>query len=125
MIHVRDAVQALLLAGQRREASGKVFISTDDGVYSTREIYEAIHAALSKPVPRWTIPVGVFKFGATVGDLLSWITGKTIPLNDDVIDKLFGSAWYSCNKIKKELGYRPRYTLKTALPELAEEYKKQ
>jgi nucleoside-diphosphate-sugar epimerase len=124
MIHVRDAVQALLLAGQRREASGRVYIATDGGVYSTREIYESIYAALRKPVPRWTIPVGVFKFGAWVGDMLGRITGKCFPLNDDVIDKLFGSAWYSCDKIKKELGYRPRYTLKTALPELAEEYRR-
>ena len=124
MVHVRDAVQALLLAGEQREASGKIYIATDGGVYSTREIYDSIYTALRKPVPRWAVPVGVFKLGASVGDLLSRITGKNFPLNSDVVDKLFGSAWYSCDKIKTELGYRPRYTLETALPELAEDYRR-
>lgn len=124
MIHVRDAVQALLLAGKRREASGKVYIATDGGVYSTREIYESIYTALRKPVPRWSIPIGAFTLGASVGDLLSRISGKRFPLNTDVVEKLFGSAWYSCDKIKTELGYRPRYTLETALPELAEDYRR-
>lgn len=124
MLHVRDAVQALLLAGERREASGKVYIATDGGVYATREIYESIYTALHKSVPRWTVPIGVFKLGASLGDFLSRITGKTFPLNTDVVEKLFGSAWYSCEKIKRELGYRPRYTLKTALPELAEDYRR-
>ena len=124
MIHVRDAVQALLLAGERCEASGQVYIATDGGAYSTRELYESIYVALRKPVPRWTIPIGVFKLGASVGDMLSRITGKRFPLNSDVVEKLFGSAWYSCDKIKRDLGYRPRYTLETALPELAEDYRR-
>jgi nucleoside-diphosphate-sugar epimerase len=40
------------------------------------------------------------------------------------LDKLIGSAWYSSEKISRELGYRPAYTLKNALPEIVAEFGK-
>ena len=38
--------------------------------------------------------------------------------DSDALQKLTGNAWYSSEKIARELGFRPRVTFEEALPEL-------
>lgn len=40
------------------------------------------------------------------------------PLTTDALRKLLGSAWNSCEKTKREFGYRPRRKLDDALAEM-------
>lgn len=118
MVHVDDVVQALLLAAQRPEAVGRTYIVTDGQTYSTRQIYAAICDALGRPVPRWSVPMPILRFGARVGDAIARVSGKPFPLTSTALEKLVGSAWYSSGKIGRELGFVPRRTLETALPEM-------
>jgi len=120
MLHVDDAVQAMLLAAVRDEAGGQVYIVTDGRDYSTREIHSLISAQLGKRPPRWRIPLALLQMGARVGDLLLK-AGIPMPLNSASLRKLLGSAWFSNAKIRRELGYRPRYDLQRALPEMVKE----
>lgn len=124
MVHVADAVQALLLASDQSEANGQVYIATDGQAYSTREIYEAICHALVRPIPRWSIPMSLLKLGALAGDAIEWMSGRPMPLNRCILSKLLGSAWYSSDKISRELGFRPQHTLYEALPEMIAEYRR-
>lgn len=123
MVHVEDAVQAMLLAATNPNAAGKVYIVTDGQAYSTRQIYEWICAALQRPVPRWTIPLSLLRFTARIGDWIGRLSERRFALDTDSLDKLIGSAWYSSEKISRELGYRPVHTLQEALPEMVKEYK--
>jgi len=120
MLHVDDAVQAMLLAAVCDEAGGQVYIVTDGRDYSTREIHSLISAQLGKRPPRWRIPLALLQMGARVGDLLLK-AGIPMPLNSASLRKLLGSAWFSNAKIRRELGYRPRYDLQRALPEMVKE----
>ena len=123
MVHVEDVVQALLLAAESPLARGQIYIVTDEKIYSTRYIYTLICSALGWSVPGWTVPVRLLKLAARLGDVIGVMRSRPLPFNSDALDKLIGSAWYSSDKIRHELGYRPTRTLETALPEMVMDYR--
>ena len=122
MVHVDDVIKALWLAAENPAARGQTYIITDDRVYSTHQIYAAIRQALGRSVPRWTIPLGLLRMAARMGDTIGRIRGSSFVFDSGVLDKLTGSAWYSCQKIKTELGYRPTRFLEDGLREMVYEY---
>lgn len=122
MIHVDDVIQALLLVAENPVANKNVYLVTDDEVYSTSDIYISICKALRKSVPAWSMPIWLLQTGALIGDILGRILGRRFSLNSSSLHKLLDSACYKSDKIKRELGYLPRYTLSTALPEMIAEY---
>jgi len=124
MVDVRDVVQAAILAATNPSATGKIYIVTDGQAYTTRQIYEWICAVLGRPVPRWVIPLVLLRFAAYIGDTIGRLSRRRFILDTDALDKLLGSAWYSSEKISRELGYKPAYTLKDSLPEMVTEYAK-
>ena len=124
MVDVRDVVQAAILAATNSVATGKMYIVTDGQAYSTGQIYVWIRAALGRPIPRWVIPLSVLRFAAHIGDTIGHLCRRRFILDTDALDKLLGSAWYSSEKISRELGYKPAYTLKDSLPEMVTEYAK-
>jgi nucleoside-diphosphate-sugar epimerase len=117
MVHVEDVVQALLLAAERENANGQTYLVTDDEVYSARRIYESICAALGRRPPAWRVPAWLLWAAGRVGNILRALR-LPAPLTTDALRKLLGSAWYSCEKAKRELGYRPRRKLEDALAEV-------
>ena len=124
LVHVVDAVQAAVLAVSVPTAKGQCYIVTDGRAYSTRELYELICRALGKPIPRWYVPLWTLKVLGKAGDAIGWISGRRFLFDSDVLDKLIGSAWYSSEKISRQLGYRPSITFLDALPELIAWYRK-
>lgn len=123
LVHVDDVAQALLLAADKDEAHGKVYIVTDGQTYSTRQIYTLLCRALGKPLPRWVLPAAVLYGAARVGDVLARFLPRPPPLTSAALDKLLGSACYRSDRIQRELGFRPSRTLADALPEMVEEYR--
>lgn len=121
MVDVRDAVEAALLAAANPAASGKTYIVTDGQVYSTRQLYERISEAMGRPVPSWTVPLALLRGVARAGDVIGRIRGRRFVIDTAALEKLTGSAWYSSDKISRELGYRPRHTLLDALPGMVAE----
>ena len=124
MVHVVDAVQAAMLAVGAPAASGQCYIVTDARSYSTRELYELICRMLGKPIPRWHVPLWTLKTLGKAGDAIGKISGKRFLFDSDALDKLIGSAWYSSDKIARDLGYRPSVTFQEALPDLIAWYRK-
>ncbi|WP_026602542.1 NAD-dependent epimerase/dehydratase family protein [Methylomonas sp. 11b] len=118
MVHVTDIVAAALLAAEKPAAAGQVYIVTDEQSYSTRQIYDAIRAALGKPPVAWSIPMPLLTSLAKLGDGFGQLTGRRFPIDSDSLEKLTGSAWYSSAKIARELGFQPRHTLWKALPDI-------
>jgi nucleoside-diphosphate-sugar epimerase len=117
MVRVEDVIQGLLLAAENPIANGQIYIITDDEIYSSRRIYEAMCQALGRPPPRWRVPATLLWAGGRLGDLLRTLR-LPAPITTAAMRKLLGSAWYSCDKAKRELGYRPHYRLEDALPEM-------
>jgi nucleoside-diphosphate-sugar epimerase len=121
-IHVDDAVHAALLAAAHPRAAGQVFLVTDGCEYSTRWLYEQIRLALGRPVPSWMVPLRVLSTAASVGTLIERVSGRAMPLTRTGLNKLTGNAWFSSEKIRRELGFIPRHRLAEEIPRLVEAY---
>jgi len=121
MVHVDDVVQAALLVADHPKAVGQVFIVSDGQAYSTRQLYECICQALNRPVPDWTIPLWALKALGVMGDGIGRLRGRRFVFDSDALEKLVGSAWFSSEKIQSLLGFKARWTLLAALPEIVRE----
>jgi nucleoside-diphosphate-sugar epimerase len=121
MVHVDDVVQALLLAAERENANGQTYLVTDDEVYSARRIYESICAALGRRPPAWHVPAWLLWAVGRIGNILRALH-LPVPLTTEALRKLLGSAWYSCEKAKRQLDYRPRRKLEDALAEMVTDF---
>jgi UDP-glucose 4-epimerase len=117
MVHVDDVVQAMLLAATRNIASGQTYIVTDDEVYSASRIYESICVALGRRPPSWRVPAWLLWAVGLFGNTLRALH-LPAPLTTESLRKLLGSAWYNCEKAKRELDYRPSRKLEDALTEM-------
>lgn len=124
MVHVDDVIRALNVAVENPIANGKVYFVTDGRAYSTYEICALIRRALGRAEPNWNVPIGVLRAAAGIGDVISGIRGRPFFFNSATLNKLIGSAWYSSEKIERDLGFRPMHTLETALTEMVEEYRR-
>lgn len=118
LVHVRDVVQAAMLVALGDRAASRVYLVTDGGGYSTREMYALICQALGRAVPRWSTPQWGLRLLARVGDGIGPFVGRPGRIFDSAaFDKLVDSAWYDCAAIRRELGYVPSITLQTGLSE--------
>ncbi len=118
MVHVEDVVQAALLAASAPRAAGRRYFVTDGQIYSTRQLYLLACRELGRPVPAWTVPLVVLRLGALMGDVLGRLRGRRFPIDSDALEKLTGSACYSCAKLVQDVGYHPVFALPQALPEI-------
>ena len=55
---------------------------------------------------------------ATVGDLLGRLRGRRWMFDSQAFGKLFGSAAYDSSAICRELGFEPKWTFRSALPDM-------
>lgn len=124
MVHVVDVVRAALLAADRAAANGRCYIVTDGHAYSTRQLYELICRALGKRVPGWHVPLWTLQAMGRAGDAIGRVRGKRFVFDSDALEKLTGSAWYSSEKIARELGYHPSVSFENALPDLIAWYRR-
>lgn len=118
MVHVNDIVQACLLAASNQLACGKTYIVTDGHNYSTNQILEWIHSALNNE-PKFALPYTFVRFGACCGDILEK-AGLPAPLTRDRLAKMSGSALYSNEKIRRELGFAPKWNLRQGIEQMVE-----
>ena len=121
-VHVDDAVRAALLLAQNDRAAGQVYLVTDGRPYSTRWLYETIRDALGRPAPAWGVPYWLLAAAAGAGSLMERLSGRAMPLTRVGLQKLTGDAWYSSEKIARELGFVPEHSLAAEIPRLVDAY---
>ena len=124
MVHVANVAEAAILAATTLAADGRIYIVTDDRAYSTAELYEKISRSLGRSVPGWHIPLWTLKTLGYLGDAIGRFRRRKFPIDSDAVEKLLGEAWYSSQKISRELGYQPVVSFDSALPELVDWCKK-
>ncbi|RMG29701.1 MAG: NAD-dependent epimerase/dehydratase family protein [Gammaproteobacteria bacterium] len=117
LVDVRDLVAALRLAMTRPTARGRVYHVTDGECYSTRRLALACYRACGRPPPRLAVPLGLLRWGARLGDRLERWTGRALPLDSAVLARLTESACYEAARIRRELGFVPRWRFEEAVRE--------
>lgn len=124
LVHVRDAVEAMLLAAEHPKAAGRVFNVTDGRVHTMQDILIAICQALGKPAPRLHMPLGLARVGAAGLEYAFALVGREAPLTRVMLDKFVEDAAYSGQRIQTELGFRPAYDLKAGWQETIAELRR-
>ncbi len=123
MVHVANVVDAAYLCAVNPVERYACYIVTDGEPYSTRELYEQFSLALGKVPPAWEVPPGFLRLLARMGDAGEALLRRRLPFDSAALDKLIGSACYRADKITQDLAFRPRMSLRTALPELLHWYR--
>ena len=123
LVHVDDVVQALVLAATQDAAVGKTYYVTDNRPYTTTDLYRMMRRALGRPEPRWLLPLGTLRLLARMGDLGQSVFRRGVGFDSEALKKLTGTACYRCDRIMRDLGYRPTRTLEGALLEIIDAYK--
>ncbi len=123
ILHVGNFVHATRLALQQPRNGQSAYVVTDERPYEISEIYDLLRMGLGKTIPKWRMPLWMLKMGAACGDIIQTSTGRSVPVNSSMLEKLIGSAWYSAAAITRDLGYCPPYRFIDAVPEMIRFYR--
>lgn len=118
LVHVDDVVASARLVAELPAANGRTYIVADARPYSGREIYDTICGVSPRLTFSWSVPEWLLRAGAWVGDVAGGVTGRSLPLNSEAVDRLLGSACYSPARIERELGWRAKVGLEHGVREM-------
>lgn len=113
LIYLENLVDALILCAVAPEASGNTYLVSDGEDISTPDLLRQLGAAIGQPARLFPCPASLLQ-------LAGRLAGKT-----DQIDRLLGSLQIDSEKIRRELGWVPPYTLEQGLRATAEWYRAQ
>jgi len=122
--HVKDVVQGFVLALEKEAAVGNTYIISEDRWYTYNEVYSILHELTGRGPPRLSLPPWAAKALLLPLELYDTLTGEgNIMHRRALVDSVTADRAYSVEKAKRELGYSPRYTLKTGLQETIQWYR--
>jgi dihydroflavonol-4-reductase len=126
IIHVKDLVQGIYLAGVKETKSGDIFFITPDEAYN----WDDVGAVTSKVMNKKAIKLRVPHFVVfTVGGIMEFAYKftKSVPtLNIEKCFDITRAGWFASNqKAKDLLGYQPQFSLEEGFRDTYEWYKKE
>jgi nucleoside-diphosphate-sugar epimerase len=125
MVHVRDLVEGILLAGESPAAKGQLYYISGEDDHSWAEIGHIIARAVDKKPLQIHVPAWVLHIVSHVNLLLSKLGATTPLLNRDKVREMTQSSWLCSNqKAKAELGFQPKVDLEPGIEESVEWYQK-
>ena len=117
MVYDRDVANAVLLAATRPAAAGRVYNVSDGEEHTLREIVAAICAALGRRPPRLHLPLAPVRLTAGLVEGAARLTGARLPVSRATLDKYTEDMAVDSARIRDELGFSPRYTLRAGWAE--------
>jgi nucleoside-diphosphate-sugar epimerase len=98
-IYVENLVDALILCAMHPSAAGQIYLVNDGQDVSTPDLLRKLSSAMGCSARLLPCPLALMRFAGR-------LFGKT-----DQIDKLVGSLQVDSSKIRRELGWKPPFTL--------------
>jgi dihydroflavonol-4-reductase len=105
-VDVRDLADAVISCAEKG-CKGEGYILSNDFV-TIADIFRIIHTHSGAPEVKTILPLGVARFMAFFTGIASKITGKPAQLTSFSIYNLARNNNFSCEKARRELGYRTR-----------------
>ena len=124
LIYDRDVARAALLAVQHPNAAGKIYNVSDGHFHTLKEIIVAICDALGRNPPRLSLPVGTVRLAAGILEDAGRMIGFKSPVGRATIDKYTEDIAVDSQLIKRELGFKPQFDLKTGWQETVEDMRR-
>jgi len=112
LIYLGNLVDAIMICMTHPKAAGQTYMVSDGADVSTPELIRRVASALDRPSRLIPFPSAVMK-------LAGRFTGKS-----ETVDRLLGSISADITKIRRDLGWKPPYTLDEGLKETADWYRK-
>jgi len=124
LVYDKDVGAAAVLAVSHPDAMGRVFNVTDGTVHTLSEIVEAICLALGRKPPRFSLPAGAAGVLVNLFEKGCRSVGREPPFTRAILDKYTEDIAVDGSLIQNELGFVPRYDLKTGWEETIQEMRK-
>ncbi|HBM14748.1 MAG TPA: hypothetical protein DD381_00125 [Lentisphaeria bacterium] len=117
-IYVKDLIRAILAAAESK-INGEIYFVANDELYDSKRFGEEIKKALNiKFILKIFIPLKLLSFLIKITEIFY---KKPMLLNSQKMLEFKQTAWLASNaKIKKELAWKPLYTLDQAVKETAD-----
>lgn len=113
MVYDRDVASAAMLAATRPVAGGRIYNVSDGERHTLAEIIQAICDALGRRPPGWHLPILPVRAGVGLVEGVARLLGKRPPVSGAMIEKYTGDVVVDSRRISDELGFAPRYDLRT------------
>jgi nucleoside-diphosphate-sugar epimerase len=112
-VYVTDAVEGMILAGFESCAVGRVYNLSNDQPLTQKEIWSAIGQEIGVEMPRLHVPYSLLYALAVVAERAVLSDRRRQPLVTRLGIKMFGTEnRHSIDKARRELGYRPRISIR-------------
>lgn len=111
LIYLGNFVDAITTCINHPKAAGQTYLVSDGEDVSTSELIRRVAATLGRPARLFPFPPSLMRF-----------TGKLFG-KSDAVERLVGSLTIDSSKIRRELGWKPPYTMEQGLKETAEWFK--
>ncbi|MGZ5555781.1 MAG: NAD-dependent epimerase/dehydratase family protein [Candidatus Aminicenantales bacterium] len=116
LVDVDDLIEALLLAASSVRSAGRTYYVTDGRAYAWPEIMAALTEELGAGRARVRVPHGAQILAAWLAEAAARLTGKPPALTRDIVRAGHDHFWiYDGSRIRRELGFRPRSTMRDSL----------
>jgi len=112
LIFVENLIDAIIVCMTHPQAAGKTYLLKDNEEVSTRQLVALLAHAMQRPARLWPFPPSVLRLGMR-------LIGKSAEA-----ERLLGSLQVDDSKIRKELGWKPRYSVTQGLAETVAWYAK-
>ncbi|WEU40438.1 MAG: NAD-dependent epimerase/dehydratase family protein [Candidatus Odinarchaeum yellowstonii] len=123
-VHVRDVVEGFALTLEKSDVSNRqTYIISEDKYYTYNQVYRILAELTGRKPPSTHIPKIIAKILIAPIEGVNKLFGKENFLyHTSTVDSVCSDRAYSIEKARRELGYRPKYDLKTGLKETIEWY---
>lgn len=123
--HVNDIVEGFMLALEKPElSSGRTYIISDERAYTYREVYALLSEITGRKGPSLHLPKAIAKAMILPIESYYRLARKSNFLYcTSTVEAVTSERSYCIDRIRDELGFRPRYDLRTGLAETVEWYK--
>lgn len=121
-IHIRDLVDALLLA-ERSGKDGNVYLVAGKEVISQEKLLATLARELGVRPPTAHVPVAAAKAMAYLAAARERISGRAATVLIPQVIRISSDRTYDITKARKELGFRPKVGYGFATKEMVAEYR--
>jgi nucleoside-diphosphate-sugar epimerase len=122
--YIENLIDAIVLAAEHPAAVGQGFIVADGEAISFREYFAAVAEVAGQPATRRSIPLAAGRAAAWLLETSARLTGSARRplLTRTALAMITARSQMSSDKIRRVLGFRPRYTFRAAIEELCAWY---
>lgn len=123
--YVKDVVQGFLLVLDKPDISrNQIYFISEDKAYTYLEVYEILSELCNRAPPRIHVPPILAKVFVAPVEFLNRLRGRTVfTWKTSTVNDLTCDRAYSIMKAVRELGFKPKYDLRTGLRETLEWYR--